>query len=120
MSNPPRLGDCRGVAVASRSGISRQPPGRQRLAERERSGSADGAVPRRRRELARRAALNPYRKFFTEAGSRAATRQHIVRLRLMCDTVASLDARHLGLNGGGFLWAKSDEALPLRVRPGAY
>ena len=37
---------------------------------------------------ARRAALKPYRKFAQQA------RCILVRLRLMCDTVASLDALH--------------------------
>jgi hypothetical protein len=53
-------------------------------AERERGC----AVPSRRRERPLGAALKPYRKFSQGPGG------HFVRLRLMCDTVASLDARH--------------------------
>lgn len=59
------------------------------------AGSEAGAWlsrPSRRRERPLGAALNPYRKFSLEAVTQAVTQG--VWLRLMCGTVASLDARH--------------------------
>jgi hypothetical protein len=89
LSNPPRSRwPSGGSAAAPADKCLRASRPALRPAGRERQREPGWAGRGGRRERPRGAALNLYRKF-----SQSPIR-HLVRLRLMCDTVASLDGRH--------------------------